>query len=638
MKYHIFKAFFIISLFCVVASSCEKEFSGIGDNTTHLQKEGDRIYILREGDPLPPLIDESCGDDVDILSKAGQDVTRHLGQTYKLEAYPTACKENLGYLPVIDYDRYINDHPECYYEDYYKRFSQSSYVFSSLSKYEDYKKEKDIVDAHANIKYSAFSLNAKGHYEYVFEHKDSTSRTYLYGEFFNQWKYKGYFLDINTNVNSAPEYLDYISESFLNKLHIRPPQDFINNYGAFFVTKYITGSQVTALYEAEKKNRSSMTKQSELDSLGAAIDASLGKKWIDSLSISGGGSVGNSSTHKENYGFTHIRYKLDGLRGPAQLEITQELGETVFDFSPWYDTLKDTTRYDIVQLPKGALIPLTDFIEESNIREEFNKYYNGISCLSQYETPYIMITVTEYKADDKLKCDVETELHTRYGNDKVFLALKEKKTLDKSDVHSYIAEELIRIGAIYPYVQVRCNEDVYVGKVFTIDVTGIPSGRCIRTMCGRAERTGVVMKQVEIPTTYVSDYLREEKARLAREYSNPRIVVKNEPGKIWPMKTYGYSMDEIPRLNVIFDKYVSDEEVDEYYRSGEIVIPENYCKFIDSKTGITYILDNSKYIAYSLYNKNVINRYFSEKFIEELPASKLKAKEDIRDYYTIIAL
>ncbi len=644
MKKQKFNVLLLATIIGAAAVSCQKE-SVIKQDLSEASNEillpdGRVEYLLRKGDPISQTERDYVTEDDNVSTKAVRDLTKHLGETYKLEAYPTASRENLGYLKVIDYDRYIQDHPDCYIEETYDCPNEQTNIISSFEEYEDIKNETDIVDVGGKINFVVFKLNAKYHYEKTFCTSESSQKKSIYGEFFKQWRHKGYFLDFISNIDSNPEFMAYVSKGFLDRIYTYPPQEFINKYGAFFLSKYETGSQISVLYEGVSSDNKSATSEDKKRALEVAISASIGK-------FSGDASYGqsnedHSSTSNEE-ALSSIRFWINGngsINGPTQSSTAQNLGSAAFDFTSWYESLKDTTGFDIIRLPKGALIPLTCFIEDNTIKNIFQKYYTTGTCLDNFYAPKLSLYVYDDAAGGY--SHIDTELFSRYSDEST--VLKKNIVVKTRELDKYIGEECARLAAICPYLDITCNRNLFQPnkKYVTIEIVRLPGKEKmdrITTTIGNFPGTGIVIKDVELDSRYVADYYEIERNRVKRLYPDKQIKGIDRDGDYHPIKPEGISISKMNGLRVFTDKHVTDEEIDESYRNGEIVIPNNFKKYVDVSTGKTYIIDSNARIAYSLYNRNAIRKYFSERFMEKLPTSDIHTTEDLRIRgYRIITL
>lgn len=649
MKKQRINVLLLATIVCVAAVSCQKE-SIVNQDSSETTNETNEIilpngeveYVIRERDSRHPFDDGSSVKDDDIQTKAVRDISRHVGETYKMENYPIACKENLGYLPVIDIDRYLKDYPESFSNQLRRIYNSSCSVYTSFDEYEKSVKQKRVIDADASVGYSVFKANVTDHYEKTFNTTRKTIERSAYGEFFKQWIYRLYELDFNTDVVGNPEYANYLSKTFLDKLHNHPPKSFMQRYGSFALFKYITGSQISIYYAGESSEDSSSTSEERTNSLQASIDASLKGADKDSTeardSLSGGWETGNGSGSTHKSVFSNIKYWMTAngtAYGPETVETAQVLGKTTFDFSSWKKSLKDTTGFDIIQLPEKSLVPLSLFIEETNLSNLFLSYISGASVSDKFEEPSVKVWIQESNAYSD-SYSVSVELRTRYADYDLILM---NRTIKKTGLESFLGE----VKTMFPYLRILSNKNIRNFRA-EIEVSSASNESVnVKTYIMVSGLERILVREVTLPKIYVADYLKYEKERIIARYNRcqelPNISVIDLDVS-YQAAALGYDKLTIEnRMSKVVDNdFPILADMEDAVRSGKFTISNNLSKYVDNKTGKTYILDASYYRAYSLYDEGIIEEYFSKKFMDNLPKSKVKSVEDIKRKYEIYAL
>ncbi|MBR4409537.1 MAG: hypothetical protein IKT11_07460, partial [Bacteroidales bacterium] len=115
--------------------------------------------------------------------------------------------------------------------------------------------------------------------------------------------------------------------------------------------------------------------------------------------------------------------------------------------------------------------------------------------------------------------------------------------------------------------------------------------------------------------------------------------VQNTPGYVWPLKGKGCTIDQIPGLVYNLNRALPTmQEIENYYIGGEVSIPSTLTKFVDNKTGKTYILDEFQRIGYTLYDQDVMDCYSGGEFVRRIPNAQNITVKDIRRNYNLIAL
>ncbi|MBQ3996891.1 MAG: hypothetical protein II637_02510, partial [Bacteroidales bacterium] len=89
---------------------------------------------------------------------------------------------------------------------------------------------------------------------------------------------------------------------------------------------------------------------------------------------------------------------------------------------------------------------------------------------------------------------------------------------------------------------------------------------------------------------------------------------------------FGCTFEEIPGMVISSDE--------------DFTLLDNVSKYVDAKTGKTYILTESSEgkVAYTLFKDYIIEDYCLTDFIEQIPTSDAMTLESIRKDYTLIAL
>lgn len=613
--------------------SCDKVEQDYGTNEI-MTDRAETEYIIREANPQNKVVEGDISDDESLRTKGVNGISNYLGKTYKVDVYPLEDIDNIGILSVFNVDKYIHDHPEDYVEDSYNKIENRSRVFTSLENDDSYKNEHDVIEASSSIGIGLIKASIKYRFENTFNEKSSSQHKLAYAEFINLWKHKGYSLDFGSYTKNNSEILNYLSKDFLDRLHNRTPKKFIEQYGPYVLSKYQTGSRATVLYEGEYSFKSNYTVAESKRSFESRINASLGK-WSLGAGYSNSEENKDSSSNKNI--FTKYKYwtsAFNSVIGPDTAEISHELGNMVFDFTDWYNSLKDTTNFHIVQLPTRALIPLTNYIEESNIRDQFEKYCSGKTIPDKLQTPSIRINTKQVDGG----CNVSVILISRYGDN---ICLVKDKYVESAALNQYLASTCARLIPIFPDLKISSNSDLLnwnskPGLYVTIEI--VYHGRDdINTYVGQIPYSGILIRSVELTRNYTRNYLRLEKERISKLYPKAKIVI-NDLDDGYSLVDRGLSLDQMSTLKMLVDRTTTDEEIEDFYVNGDIVIPSYYYKYVDSKTGRIYIIDRDTMTAYCLYNQTIVRNYFSDRFIETLPASKIKSLDEIRKHYNIIAL
>ena len=630
------------------AVSCEKELTvrqePVETQDEILLPEGEGEFVLRDRDPEHPFVVKAPIDYGAIRTKAGQDISKHLGESFKLDSYPFASSHNLGNLRIFDYEKYIQDYPGRYYDILIQDTYNHSMTFANFDRYESKRKENLNISAGLDASVWIFKIKAKDTYKRVFNESDTSLNEHVYGEYISQYQHKKYGIEIDNSFWGNQNFMDYVHADFLSSLYNNSPKDFIKNYGAFFLKEYITGAQLTFLYEGTHKNNKSTSSEEKENNLELSINASIGGKYIASLGVEGSvlnGSEASSSIEKNFSRIEVSQRTIGGRYGFGDFSVSKELGSANYSFDRWYNSLTDESVLVVTALNEGSLIPVTAFIEENNLKEKFNAYYQNGSESEDFQEPKITFIISDM-ANNSYK--VERSIITRF-NESISLG---SDVVNKNQLNTFIKDEYIKLGTAFPHIKITCNrgfdgdknEGAEAKPLATIMVSpSSTGGRNIKTYIGKFAGDGILVRDVDLPTVYTADYLRAEKARLSRTYSGIVTKVQNTPGHVWPVSGKGCTIDQIPSLNYIYDRSLPTiREIEAYYMGGEVFIPSTLTKFVDNKTGKTYILDEFQRIGYTLYDQDVMDCYSGGEFVRRIPNAQNTTVKDIRRNYRLIAL
>lgn len=479
-----------------------------------------------------------------------------IGRSFRLNEYPYEDGMNVGY-PIIDMDKYLSDYPYAVNNPPVKRSQTDLYAFSNYNRYEQKVNKKKTISGGLNLDFKVFSIGAKKKSTKVFIGSDVQENKRVHGEL--SVKFYDRYYELNIPTSTREEILDkYLFKGFTDKLYSNSIDEILDIYGGFVLVKFLTGGQAYALYDAEYKGDTHNEESTSEKSLEAEMKATINLQDV-------GGAQTKSSADGQPY--QHFRLGRPAGTGESQSElfktiafsvrtiggipayghftVPKEIDEVNFDLTKWCNSLSNKEELTIIELPEKSLIPITDFIEEDNLKEAFYHYYEFGSkpddeCTFLQE-PCISIRTIFYNQQIAV---YETSMKTRYGN----CIVLRRASMWGMDSSAYVWQEAARIGSIFPNLKIE----------------GMPT------------------------------YYQALKGRVV-------------------------PIDNINEFNL-----------------------DNMSKFIDSKTGKTYLLttvqSTGKKRAYTLYNDRVINDYIFKDIINALPVNDTIDLKSIRDNYYMVAL
>ncbi|MDT3357475.1 MAG: hypothetical protein LIR35_07835 [Bacteroidota bacterium] len=647
MKKQTFRALLMAAVVGFTAVSCEKELTvkqePVETQDEILLPEGEGEFVLRDRDPEHPFVVKAPIDYGAIRTKAGQDISKHLGESFKLDSYPFASSKNLGHLRVFDYEKYIQDYPSRYYEATIQHSYAHTMTFSDFESYDNKRSKTENYSAGLDVSCKVFKIIAKDTYKKIFNETETSLREHVFGEYYSRYLHKEYGLEIDNSLWGNQSFTNYIHPDFLNSLYSNSPKSFIEQYGAFFLKEYVSGAQILLRLEGKLSDKSGSTSTDKENNFQFAIEASIKSKYIDSVGVNGTfiNTSGESSSYQKKFTYIDVYSSTFGGFYGVNDTAPRDLSSATYDFSLWYNSLSNPENLVLTELRDGSLIPITAFIEEENLKQEFKNYYLTGNTSAVLQEPKIAFIISD-EANNNFK--VIRNLVTRYGNS----ISMGTDVVNKNQLNEFIKNEYIKYSTAFPYVKIVCNrgfdgdknEGAEAKPLATIMVSpSSTGGRNIKTYIGKFAGDGILVRDVDLPTVYTADYLRAEKARLSRTYSGIVTKVQNTPGYVWPVSGKGCTIDQIPRLNYIYDRSLPTiREIEAYYKGGEVFIPSTLTKFVDNKTGKTYILDEFQRIGYTLYDQDVMDCYSGGEFVRRIPNAQNITVKDIRRNYNLIAL
>lgn len=435
--------------------SCQKE-TPTQKSSNEVNEDG--LFVTRERNPQRPLTDYSSKINLSGSTKADPDMDSYLGFSTRLEDYPFENAHNIGFM-VMDLEKYRSDHPGYYSNLPRHDGTQTSIAFSGYERFEEKTNTSKSVNAGFNLNLKIFSIKAKSSYKKVFQENTSTTNQYVYGEYTNKYLDREYKILI-PEESLDKLYLDYVHSDFIHSLYYLSPYSLLNYYGGFVITNYISGAQAKVLYRGLHSKYSKYTSEEKETSFEASVSASV-------KGSAGGGAEGSfmigdghSSTFDNDYSNVQLSVKtIGGLPVSASFTSPKEIENVSYDFSSWCSSLGDQSKLNIVEYPENSLVPMTAFIEEENIKDVFNRYYESGNMGSKFVEPYIQVTVRHFSGHDPVTGYDANELWVRawlvgrYG-DKIPLVDAMVKPRVMVDFYNSIQD-------LIPDVEVKCNMDVY---------------------------------------------------------------------------------------------------------------------------------------------------------------------------------
>lgn len=441
----------------------------------------DELFVPEEYDPedkyfdlsrvIPraaayPLTDYSAlkNDLLSELQKEAEDVTldKYMGRSYRVESFPLSDGDNLGF-PVVDIDRYLQDYDgrgmiigvssqSVYYNSYVD--------FLEVCSAKDYKSK--IMSTKIEVGDKVFLSAVEKAYTSVFDEELYAPGRTVYGEGRVEFLVDSYKFFIPQSLYHRLQ--SYQDESFIKSLYGMAPEELYEIYGGFVLLQFITGATATAVYQGvEKTDCDEETMKAHMIDL---VFSSFGSRGPD-----GGVSIGSDGVGADTvmHDFNRIEYSVKTVGGRSEYEefvASSDVNDRCVDLFDWQLSLDEYGEFTIADIPDNALLPVSEVIEEDNLRDRINQILktgenNSTRHLSE---PYVGLLMNECE-DTTYECI--SFLRTRY-EDSIMLA--EYKDVPLGALDEFIEYELARTSETFPGLKqvVKHNSNIKVSE-FSVD-------------------------------------------------------------------------------------------------------------------------------------------------------------------------
>ena len=165
----------------------------------------------------------------------------------------------------------------------------------------------------------------------------------------------------------------------------------------------------------------------------------------------------------------------------------------------------------------------------------------------------------------------------------------------------------------------------------------VDEGGCVYTILYYGTKDIAYPRMAFVDDECGTDYIKAEAARLKKRYPGIRVNAPSIDGVPYTGDLNWSNVEMIWDFPVIF---YNEENYSEIYEKNAAIF-KNAKKFIDNKTGKTYILTigrKNEKIAYTLYSEEIISDYNFEEVINRIPLANNITLKQIRKDYQLIAL
>ena len=570
-----------------------------------------------------------------MKTKSDPGIDSYLGYSFTINDYPLESPDNIGY-PVFDLNKYKKDYPD-YYSNIPIKKSYSNFVsFYTFDRYEVKKKDNHKVKGGANLNCPIFKIGAQAAYKTVWQMSELNINEHVYVEYTNSYHDRKYAVLLPTKIG---DYLDYLSDGFKRYVYYSDLVNLIKNYGCFVISQYYTGAQASIFYKGDYIEHST-TKAIEIEQeFEETISGTINTVGFDA---NGGFTINDSNSTSSSDKFASIEIAartIGGISPFISFSSPRDINSVNYDLTSWCNSLSDQANLTIAGFPDNSLIPITDFIEEDNLKREIRNYYeHNISPLNELCEPYLAVQM-EFINDNYVSVDLA--LYTRYSETIKYHILKEEVPF--SELSIYIK----RLKNTFPYLKIVGEDSVLVDLPENdpdLHFEIIDWGGIIWTVLFHGDDDIAYLREAYVNSEQITDYCEEEVARLNKLYPEIRAIEKIN------YFLYDFGDIDCDNVSLTWDFPVIFYNEEDYSEIHEIntAIFKDAKKFIDNETGKTYILttgysssDEEKQfgkMAFTLYSEEIIDDYNFEEIINKMPLANNMTLKKIRKDYKLIAL
>lgn len=383
-----------------------------------------------------------------------------LGRTVKLNTFPVESMENL-YFPIIDIERYFQDHPTSIIQVPILNSVYSAHSFSTFEEYYESSNTASTINAGIDLGVGAniFNFNASTSFINSFSITNTNVSEYVYGVLSIDLLKDKYSLSLSDNDLSTI-IRGYLYDSFVENIYFSVPHNLLNNYGYFVTKDIITGGRLEMLYAAHKQSNSSTNTSSE------ELEVSLETTIMGMVSANGSYQINGRDSIYNNQLFSEVSIAYKLLGGNATLG-EFSLPEDAEDFSlntyAWEQSMQNADNYVISKYPNNSLVPIYTFIEEDNLKLKYQNILVGQgSLLTSLSVPNIQITVTDGLLMMKNKKLCKSFIYTRFGDE----ILLNSMIIDDNPlvIRNVVGLEFERLQEIFPDIEINSYNDYHTGK------------------------------------------------------------------------------------------------------------------------------------------------------------------------------
>lgn len=404
----IVKLVIYFSCYAILAVSCsiKEDRCSLSPNDYQLEE------VLQERSSEYPFCPLQSVDRISRFNIGTQSGTL-LGYSYSLNHFPVENIYNLGY-PVVNTDKLFIDHP-----GFFNQQTRNYSIVRSSSFYDYSRVETNYAESYTSqsdftFGIGLFNSSFRSKYEEGFSSTSILENEAIYGYMHIAFERKLFKFNVLGNVVDLIRD-SYLHPDFLYMLHNLSTDQFLSSYGGYILSNYVLGGVADAYFIGQKRQSMNHTESDYEAELSATMSMGFG--------FNSSNTVSYQHQETEEDIVANIQMFLETNGGLPEYMITTSptnISNCSIDLSGWCATLSDEDNLVISSIDSTSLLPIYEFIEEENVREDFIETMKVGSENRVLREPSIILTVD----GGGLKISSKLELMTRRG-DKILLREKD---------------------------------------------------------------------------------------------------------------------------------------------------------------------------------------------------------------------
>lgn len=306
-----------------------------------------------------------------------------LGRSYQAKEKPISNISNFSYH-VIDIIKLAEDHKYSVLPTSKLKTEIDYFSYASFSKYEINSSSTQKIKQGTNFNIAILNIGTDVTMTRTFTSNYVNQENVVFGEL--NVNYLGNKYDLQT-TNAALQEIrkKYINDLFLRDLYNYPIHETLDGYGSHVLTSFYGGARLTALYAGKhRSNSSTETKEKDMD---IAVNGSF--KINDLITIGGNQGIGGKYTDKISIdkSFSELMLSVKAEGGIPSANMTgnaQKIENIEITIDEWLKSLSDSKLHVLSDINQEGLVPITEFIEEENFKENIKKVIQNFNIGYNY--------------------------------------------------------------------------------------------------------------------------------------------------------------------------------------------------------------------------------------------------------------